>query len=354
MRGIDGHGFDLEFYPLTFAQAAEGLLSAHEVLSACCEGTQFLGECKPHPDVPDPVLMCKPGTFQPSQTIPMGVCRSPHHSEDKGIRSECWDMECRLNKTHCESKRWQMEDGEMYASDLTYFPTTCSEVQRHNARINMVEKGECGEWMEDHHGGRWFESRCHDTKCRTPERCASMGYEFRPLSQADAESRNKGTIHHYFGSGSESASKYGICCGGAENLQEGHDISNYPYSTEKVVPDGYIVDQPKKGCSKCECCGEGTVCKDGLCYPTFEGAMQACKKERGEKWAWTCDGEAQCSVHTADSANGNARRLQNKPKPSNRWSKGWHTAKPARRRAASRPSSQRSSRPSSLFHHRRR
>jgi hypothetical protein len=91
-------------------------------------------------------------------------------------------------------------------------------------------------------------------------------------------------------------------------------------------------------CEKCDCCGDGTTCRDGHCYPTLLGAIEACKVARGKKWAWTCDSETQCA------SNANTRRLQRTPDWGVRWSQGWHTSKPAAhgsvlRNARRRPSS---------------
>ena len=106
-------------------------------------------------------------------------------------------------------------------------------------------------------------------------------------------------VQHFFNT--DASDSWGVCCGGAEHLR----TTEYPYTLEPiVVPEGYILDDIKKTCKKCECCGAGTTCKDGRCYPTLSGALNACKRARGEQWAWTCDGETQCA------STGNTRRLQ--------------------------------------------
>lgn len=245
----------------------------------------------------------------------MGICRSQSHKDhENGVRNECWELECRRNKTYCESKSSQVEHDEEYRPDMTLFPVTCSEVSRHFQSANM-HRGECGKW---HESGDWFETLCHDSLCKTEAGCEAKGFQFKALSQSEAEDRSIQLSKHYFDS--ESASSWGICCNGPANLLQ-NSTRNYPY-TSAPFPEGYVVEETKTTCSKCECCGEGTRCKDGACYPTYDGAMEVCKKVRGEKWGWTCDGEAQCS------GNVNTRRLQRKSKPRMRWPKGWHATKP--------------------------
>ena len=344
-RGKDGFGDNLEFKPFTFFEAAMELLDTHDSIGRCCDGEVQLEECKAHPDVPLLDLgMCKSGTFQPSREFPTGDCKARVWDHSHDIENECHDEQCRTDAAYCESRSGQLvgdEDEKIYGN-LTFYRYTCGDVQERQKYQRML-RGMCGEW-----NGDTFDEKCHDTRCETKTGCEAEGYTFKAWAQWEIEDMNKRTARHLFIS-SDSVESYGICCDGAENLR----TTEWPFTLEPLnIPEGYITGEEEKGCKKCDCCGDGTTCKDGLCYPTFDGAMQACKKERGEKWAWTCDGEAQCS------ANGDARRrLQNKPKPSKRWSKGWHTAKPARRQPASWPSLfhyRPSSRPSSFFHHRRR
>ncbi len=47
-------------------------------------------------------------------------------------------------------------------------------------------------------------------------------------------------------------------------------------------------------CKDGSCCGAGTKFKDGKCYPTYEGMVDACKASRGE-WGWTCEPIRECN-----------------------------------------------------------
>ena len=68
-----------------------------------------------------------------------------------------------------------------------------------------------------------------------------------------------------------------------------HSTTAYPHTTTEHYGNDCIGDQ---------CCGDGTQFENGVCVPTYEGVMDACREERKE-WGWTC--ETSCP---ADGANG--------------------------------------------------
>ena len=68
-----------------------------------------------------------------------------------------------------------------------------------------------------------------------------------------------------------------------------HSTTAYPHTTTDHYGDDCEADQ---------CCGDGTQFENGVCVPTYEGVMDACREERKE-WGWTC--ETSCP---ADGANG--------------------------------------------------
>jgi hypothetical protein len=68
-----------------------------------------------------------------------------------------------------------------------------------------------------------------------------------------------------------------------------HSTTAYPHTTTEHYGDDCEADQ---------CCGDGTQFENGVCVPTYEGVMDACREERKE-WGWTC--ETSCP---ADGANG--------------------------------------------------
>eukprot|EP00945_MAST-04E_sp_MAST-4E-sp1_P000465 g465.t1 len=270
--------------------------------------------------------------FMPERVVD-GECKSEFNDEAE----RCHEERCRKEKAFCESKRGQLidpdkdahrrhiltyrwsgqhtgdEHGKIYGPNMTFHRHTCAFFQSRQNHITLM-RGECGEWDGEH-----FHDKCHDTRCKTKAGCEAEGFTFKPWDQSDIEEANRRTAKHVF-INSDSVENYGICCGGAENLR----TSDYPYTLEPLnIPEGYITDGGEKGCEKCDCCGNGTTCKDGHCYPTLLGAIEACKVARGKKWAWTCDGETQCA------SNANIRRLQRTPDRGMRWSQGWHTSKPA-------------------------
>ena len=314
-RGKDGFGDNLEFKPFTFLEAAMNLVNYRDSISPCCDGEILMEKCKAHPDVPVvDTGMCKSGTFQPSKELPTGDCYS--RVWDDRFEHGCHDEQCRTDPAYCESRSGQHagdEQSKIYGPNMTFHRHTCAFFLSRQNHITLM-RGECGEWDGEH-----FHDKCHDTRCKNKAGCEAEGFTFKPWDQSDIEEANRRTAKHVF-INSDSVENYGICCGGAENLR----TSDYPYTLEPLnIPEGYITDGGEKGCEKCDCCGNGTTCKDGHCYPTLLGAIEACKVARGEKWAWTCDGETQCA------SNANIRRLQRTPNRGMRWSQGWHTSKPA-------------------------
>ena len=314
-RGKNGFGEDLEFAPFTFFDAVQFMGSYIPTLSSCCDGELQLEKCKPHPDVPVFTLdMCKSDTFQPANELPTGSCLSTREGSE-GVASACHDMECTTDPAYCESRSGQPTgvSNQVYGPNMTFTRYTCGSLEPGMRHVHLW-RGDCGEWS----GGAFYQ-KCHEGKCKHKSGCEAEGLAFKPYTQEHVDGTNAGYAHHYLKS--DDVGSWGTwCCGGRENLR----AMDYPYTIEPLsIPEGYIMEDGESSCKKCECCGDGTTCKDGRCYPTVAGAIKACKLARGKDWEFTCDGKAQCA------RNVNTRRLQRKPEQPLRWSQGRRVSMPA-------------------------
>ena len=87
----------------------------------------------------------------------------------------------------------------------------------------------------------------------------------------------------------------GIADGEVAVGMRGYDpVDNKQLTKEEIVR---CESDPKNECFKETCCGQGTRFVNGKCAATYEGLIEACKKDRG-RFGFTCEADQSLSCAT--------------------------------------------------------